>query len=106
MNEVRLEGFAGGDAETTRFASGKMLTKLRLATKENWDGGERTDWHNIVQWGEHADLKLITKGCRVRVTGSIRYRTYEKDGARRYVTEIAATDVEKLSHSNKRGDDN
>lgn len=104
MNEVRLEGYAGGDAETMVFASGKELTKLRLATKESWDGGDRTDWHNVVQWGDSAELKLITKGCRIRVTGSIRYRTYEKDGSRRYVTEIAATNVEKLSHSNKRGD--
>jgi single-strand DNA-binding protein len=108
MNQVLIEGFAGADAEMLTFTSGRRLTKLRVATKETWDGGSRTDWHNVVEWGNEdnpGDLKLITKGSRVRVKGSIRYRSYDKDGVKHWVTDIVCDQVEKLSHSNRNGDE-
>ena len=61
---------------------------------------DRTDWHNIVMWGELAKVaeRHVHKGDRLYIEGRIRYRFYDdKKGQRRYVTEICADSMEILT---------
>jgi len=84
--------------------SGQGVCELRLATSESWNDKngqrqERTEWHRIVVWGKRAEVcsKYLAKGRQVFVEGRIQTRTYDdKDGNKRYITEIIATDVQFL----------
>ena len=84
---------------------------MSLATNESWkdDAGEwqeRTDWHHVVQWGPVAERRheTLKKGQQVCVEGSIRHRSYEQDGAKRWITEVNAWKVMPLGPSRPRED--
>lgn len=80
---------------------GTAVLKLRLATSESYldkdkQRQERTEWHSVVVWGKRAEGlgKILSKGDRILVEGGLRTSSYEdKDGNKRYKTEIVATNV-------------
>ena len=82
-----------------------------VATSEVWNDTEgqrqeRTEWHNVVVWGKQAETcgQYLAKGRQVYVEGSIRTRQYDdKDGNRRYITEIIAQRVQFLGGGGGRG---
>jgi len=104
VNKVILIGNLGRDPEIRYTPGGRAVTRFPLATGEVWndaDGNrqERTEWHNIVVWGKQAEScsQYLAKGRQVFVEGSIRSRTYDdKDGNRRYITEIIGQRVQFL----------
>lgn len=103
MNTVILMGNLGADPELRQLPSGTHLLKLRMATSEtyldrNKERQERTEWHDVVLWGPRAEplSRILTKGSGIVVEGSLRTNSYEKDGVRRYRTEIFARDVHLL----------
>lgn len=74
-----------------------------MATNESWvdKSGvkqERTEWHRIVVWGKLAELceKFLDKGRQAYVEGRLQTKEYEKDGQKRYTTEIQAQTVQFL----------
>jgi single-strand DNA-binding protein len=101
VNKVILVGNLGKDPEVRFTPNGRALAKFPVATSEKWtdqDGNkqERTEWHNIVVWGKQAETcgQYLAKGRQVFIEGSIRSRQYDdKDGNKRYITEIVARDV-------------
>jgi len=103
MNQVILCGNVGKDPDLKYTASGKAWVNFSLATSEKWtkDGEKhtKTDWHNVVAWGKLAELiaQYVSKGSKVLITGKIQQRSYEKDGEKRWITEIIADTVEFLS---------
>lgn len=104
VNRVILIGNLGRDPEIRYTPAGRAVTRFSLATGEVWtdaDGNrqERTEWHNIVVWGKQAETcsQYLAKGRQVYVEGSIRSRSYDdKDGNRRYITEIIGQRVQFL----------
>lgn len=103
VNKVILVGHLGKDPEVRFTSTGSAVANFSMATSEVWndrDGKrqERTDWHNIVVWGKQAEScgQYLAKGRQVYVEGSIRTRSYEKDGVKRYVTEIVAQRIQFL----------
>lgn len=103
LNKVILIGNVGKDPEVKYFDNGNALANLTVATNErgyNLPNGtqvpERTDWHNIVIRKDQVNFveKFVKKGSSVMVEGKLRYRDYEKDGIKRYVTEIVADRIE------------
>jgi single-strand DNA-binding protein len=104
VNKVFLIGNLGRDPEVRFTPNGKAVGRFPLATSEVWtdpEGNrqERTEWHNVVVWGKQAETcgQYLAKGRQVFVEGSIRTRTYDdKDGNRRYMTEIIAQRVQFL----------
>jgi single-strand DNA-binding protein len=55
-----------------------------------------TYWHNVVAWGKLAGIveKYLQKGSEVAIEGKLTNRSYtDKDGVKRYVTEILANEV-------------
>lgn len=110
MNKAILIGNLGEDPKV-RTANGDTVCNLRVATNERYhdrDGNakDRTDWHNVVVWGPQGEAcgKYLRSGSKVAVEGTIQTRSYEKDGEKRYVTEIRAHHVEFLDRPEKAGD--
>jgi len=98
VNKVILIGNLGKDPEVRFTANGKAVARFPVATSDVWIDGEgnrqeRTEWHNIIVWGKQGETcaQYLAKGRQVFVEGSIRSRSYDdKDGNKRYVTEIVA----------------
>lgn len=107
MNKVMLIGNVGQDPEVRYVDQGVAVARLRLATTERGytlQNGtqvpEHTDWHNVILWRKLAEIveKYVHKGDKLYIEGRVRYSTYDdKQGQRRYVTEIWADNMELLS---------
>ncbi len=101
LNKAMLIGNLGKDPELRYTASGQAVATFSLATNESWkdkEGNlqERTEWHNIVAWQKLAEIcgEYLRKGKKVYIEGRIQTRNYEdKEGVKRYVTEIVAEDL-------------
>lgn len=101
VNKVILIGNLGKDPEVRYTASGRALARFPIATSDVWndaDGNrqERTEWHNIIVWGKQGETcaQYLAKGRQVFVEGAIRSRSFDdKNGNKRYVTEIVAQRV-------------
>lgn len=100
LNRVMLFGNLGADPELRVTGGGQAVLKLRLATTESYldrnnARQERTEWHSVTVWGKRGEAlaKFLTKGERVFIEGSLRTSSYEKDGEKRYRTEINATNI-------------
>ncbi|MVZ66539.1 single-stranded DNA-binding protein [Sphingobacterium sp. DK4209] len=97
VNKVILVGHLGKDPEIRYLEGNVSVASFPLATSETFskDGKriEQTEWHNIVLWRGLADVavKYLSKGKLVYIEGKLRTRSYEdKEGIRRYTTEIVA----------------
>jgi len=112
VNKVILVGYLGADPDMRYTPSGQGVCELRLATSESWNDKngqrqERTEWHRIVVWGKRAEIcsKYLAKGRQVYVEGRIQTRNYDdKEGNKRYITEIIANDVQFLGGGGKDGE--
>jgi single-strand DNA-binding protein len=101
MNKVFLLGHLGAPPELLFADSDRPKLKFRMATTVRWKGKnddqpqEQTDWHNVAIRGNRgrALADILDKGDRVMVEGRIRHHEYEKEGQRRYYTEIDARDI-------------
>ena len=102
LNQVILIGNIGKDAEIRTLDNGVKVASFSLATseggyttKEGKEVPEKTQWHNIVAWRNLASLaeKVAKKGEKLTIIGSISYREYEKDGAKKYATDIIADNI-------------
>lgn len=111
VNKVILVGNLGKDPEVRFTPSGRAVAKFPLATKESWTDQEnsrqeRTEWHNVVVWGKQAELcgQYLAKGRQAYIEGAIRSRSYDdKDGNKRYVTEIVAQRIQFLGGASGSG---
>ncbi len=97
LNKVLLIGNLGKDPELKYTPSGVAVATFSIATSESWkdqEGNqqEKTEWHNIVAWRKLAEIcgEYLKKGKKVYIEGKLQTRNYEKDGIKRYVTEIVA----------------
>jgi len=99
-NSVQLIGRLGKDVEVKDFDKSKKAS-FTMATTDSYKNAkgekvEDTQWHNIVIWGQLADVagKYLKKGSEVCVEGKLVHRNYETDkGEKRYITEINVNDL-------------
>ena len=104
VNKVILIGNLGKDPELRYTPSGQPVATFSLATTERWNDRngqrqDRTEWHNIVAWGKLGELvnQYLKKGRSAYIEGRITTRSWEdKDGNKRYKTEIVANQVQFL----------
>lgn len=104
VNKVILIGNLGKDPETKTFPSGGSITNATLATSESWkdkqsgEMKEATEWHNLVFNDKLGEIvaKYLRKGSKIYVEGSLRTRSWEKDGVKRYTTEIRVSEMQML----------
>jgi single-strand DNA-binding protein len=100
MNRVILLGNLGTDPEVRYTSSGTAVMHFRMATNEsfldrNRELTERTEWHSVVMFGSRVEglSRVLSKGTCLLVEGTLRTTSYEKDGTKRYRTEVHARDV-------------
>jgi single-strand DNA-binding protein len=105
VNKAILVGNLGRDAEVTTTAGGFPIARFSLATtyrrkdqrSGNWE--DRTEWHRIVLLGKQAESlrDYLKKGKQIYVEGRIETRSWDdKEGQKRYMTEIIADRVQLL----------
>lgn len=102
VNKVILLGRLGQDPELKYTPGGSPVCNFSMATTESWTdkGGqkqEKTEWHRIVVWGKLAELcnQYLGKGRQAFVEGRLQTRSWDdKDGNKRYTTEILANTVQ------------
>lgn len=107
-NKVQLIGNLGQNPEVKELNGGKKVAKFSLATNETYrnKAGEKitdTQWHNLVAWGKTAEIieKYLKKGSEVAVEGKLLNRHYtDKEGVKRYVTEIQVSELLMLGGKN------
>lgn len=102
LNKVMLMGHAGKDTEIRYTSSGMAVATFSLATndrrkdKTSGEWVDHTEWHNIVAWDKLAETcnQYVKKGKQVYIEGRIQTRAWDdKDGNKRYTTEIVANDL-------------
>jgi single-strand DNA-binding protein len=101
VNKVILLGNLGRDAELRYTPGGAAVATLNMATTEVWNdkGGQRqekTEWHRVVLGGKQAESlsEYLTKGKQIYIEGRLQTRQWDdKDGNKRYTTEIRADRV-------------
>jgi single-strand DNA-binding protein len=99
VNKVILVGNVGADPDIRRNQAGEPIANIRLATSETWrdkNSGERkekTEWHRIVVFGKLAGIveQYVLKGQKLYIEGKLQTREWEKDGIKRYSTEVVLT---------------
>lgn len=103
VNKVILVGNIGKDAEQKFTQSGTSVANFSVATARRFKQGdewkEETDWHRVVLWGNEGVVQYLQKGKQVYIEGRLQTRSYEKDGEKRYQTEVVAEEVILLSGS-------
>ena len=97
FNKAILMGNLARDPEVRYTATKQAVAKFSVAVNRRWKGTngevqEQVDFIPVVVWGSQAELceEYLTKGAGVLVEGRISVRSYEKDGQKRYVTEVVA----------------
>ena len=96
VNKVILVGTCGQDPEVRYLPNGNAVTNLSLATSEQWTDKqtgqkvERTEWQRVSMFGKVAEIagEYLRKGSQVYIEGKLQTREWEKDGIKRYTTEI------------------
>ncbi len=98
-NNVRLIGHLGQAPDVKNLDGGSTVAKFSVATNENYidKKGEKqtnTEWHNLVAWGKTAELagQLLQKGSEVAIEGRLTSHSYEKNGEKKYVTEVVVNE--------------
>lgn len=107
LNKVMLIGNVGQDPKVRYIDKDRPVATFSIATSEpgytlpnGTQVAERTDWHNIVTWGNLAKFveQSVRKGQKLFIEGSIHSRTYEdKNGMRKTITEVWADKIERFS---------
>ena len=103
MNKVYLIGNLTRDPEVSETSNGTALCRFSIAVNRNYtdeDGEKIADYFNITTWRGQAETcgKYLKKGSKVAILGSLQNRSYDdKDGNRRTVTDIVASEIEFLS---------
>lgn len=99
MNLCFISGNLGDDPRNSMTANGQSVTRFSLASKKkyidsNGETKEITNWHRIIAWNSLADdATLLSKGDYVEVKGAESTHSYEKDGEKKYITEIVAASI-------------
>ena len=104
VNKAILIGNLGRDPELRHTNNGTPVCEFSIATSDRWqdksgETQERTEWHRIIVWGRQGEnaARYLSKGRSVYVEGRIQTREWtDKDGNKRYTTEIVANTVQFL----------
>lgn len=108
MNKVILIGNLTRDPESGTTQSGIAFCRFSIAVNRRFSReNAETDYFNITCWRGLAEncAKLLAKGRKVCVSGSIQIRQYEQDGIKRQAVDIVADEVEFLTPAGGRSDE-
>jgi single-strand DNA-binding protein len=107
LNRVMLIGNLTKDAEVRFVSSGVSVASFSVATSRRWKDKQSNEWkedvsfHNVQLWRSENLANYLLKGKQVYVEGRLQTRSYDKDGEKRYVTEVVADEVILLGGGSK-----
>lgn len=112
INKVILIGNLGNDPDVRYMPNGNAVANVSLATTDSWKDREtgqlqeRTEWHRVVFFGKLAEIvgQYLRKGSKIYVEGRLQTREWEKDGIKRYSTEIVVDMGGQMQMLDGRGD--
>jgi len=101
VNKVQIIGTLGRDPEMKYLPSGSAVVSVSVATDESYQDKqsgqkvEKTEWHRMTAFGKVAEIigQYLKKGSKAYFEGKLRTNEYEKDGIKRYSTEIVINDM-------------
>jgi len=100
MNQINLIGRLTKDAESKTTTTGKQVVNFSLAIDDgkNSTGEKQTLFVNCQAWGKTGEViaQYTSKGSQLQVTGKLSIRNYEKDGVKKYITEVVVFSCELL----------
>jgi single-strand DNA-binding protein len=104
LNKVMIIGRLGKDPEVRSTSGGKSVANLSIATDESYKDGngerqKKTEWVSAVVWGASVEAFVqpyLHKGDLVYIEGRLQTRSWEKDGVKKYTTEVNVTDIKGL----------
>lgn len=95
LNKAFILGRLGMDPEMSYTPAGDPVARFSVATSKKWKSksgemAESTEWHNCVAWNKLAEIaaQYLKKGSQIHIEGELKTSTWEKDGIKRYKTEI------------------
>ena len=99
MNKVQLIGRLTKDPEIKYTQNQIANLSFTVACDHKFkdqNGQRQSDFINCVAWRQTAEFiaKYFNKGNKIALVGSIQTRTYEKNGAKQYITEVIVDEVE------------
>lgn len=114
LNRVMLIGRLGQSPEKRVTPNGKYVVNVSLATSEvfkdkSGNKQEKTEWHRLEIWDRLADIieQYCQKGSQIYVEGSLQTREWkDKDGNKRYQTNIAVRNIQLLDSKQSEGNRN
>lgn len=110
MNIAVLQGRLTKDVEVRYTDTGKVIANFTLAVNRPFadkDGQREADFISVVLWNKTAEVagNNVHKGDRLAVVGRIQVRNYtDKNGAKRYVTEVVGDKIEFIEPKHKTAD--
>ena len=108
VNKVTLIGNVGQDPEIKFMPSGGAVCNISISTTETWkdkQSGEKkaaTEWHRVVMFNRLAEIagEYLRKGSSVYIEGSLKTRSWEDAGVKKYSTEITGREMKMLGSRN------
>ena len=101
LNKVIIVGNLTKDPEIKQLPNGSNVANFSVATNRTWkdsNGAKQEDveYHNIVIFGKMADTvaQYMRKGSQLMIEGRLQTQSWEKDGVKKYRTEIVAESVQ------------
>jgi single-strand DNA-binding protein len=83
--------------------NGDAVCNVSIATDEGYKDKsgqkvDKTEWHRIVAFRRLAEImgEYLKKGSKIYLEGKLQTREWEKDGVKRYSTEIVANEMTML----------
>ena len=112
VNKVTLIGTLGRDPEVRYMPNGTAVANINVATDESYNDKttgqkvEQTEWHRLTVYGRLAEIcqQYLKKGSKAYFEGKLRTREWEKDGVKRYTTEIITNEMMMLDSRQTSGD--
>jgi single-strand DNA-binding protein len=101
VNKVQIIGTLGRDPEMKFMPNGNAVVTVSVATDESYNDKssgqkvEKTEWHRMTAFGKLAEIigQYLKKGSKAYFEGKLKTNEYEKDGIKRYSTEIVVNDM-------------
>ena len=108
INHVVIAGRLGKDPELKNTPNGTKVSSFSIATNRVWTDkntgqkNEETEWVNCVAWGRTAEViaQYFTKGKEIYIEGRMQTRSWEKEGQKRYATEIVVNQFQFVGSAN------
>lgn len=111
INRVFLLGSLGAAPELRYTQGGTPVLNMRLATNGRYQNKDKewveaTEWHSVVTFGARAEAlsKILDKGSSLGIEGSLRTSSYEKDGVKRFKTEVIASHISLVGGKGRGGE--